>query len=313
MKKLRLGVVGAGYIGELHAGKYSAMGDVDLVGIADINFERAQEMARKYNTNAYDSYSGLVPHVDGLSLTVPTISHFDLGNDILNHGIHLLIEKPITLKPEHADTLIETAKKNHAVLQVGHIERFNPAVIKMESFISRPALIESHRLSAFTKRGTDVDIVLDLMIHDLDIILHIVRSEIKEIDATGMSVISDKIDVASARIAFFGGAVANLTASRVSSESHRVIRVFQPDINISVDCGKRKINLARFASDNRDSADSPSIVYEEEEFPNSDPLNDQIRSFLDAIKNGTTPRVSGVDGRRALAVALDIIDRIKRK
>ena len=313
MKKLRLGVVGAGYIGELHTRKYSAMEDVDLVGIADINFERAREMARKYNTNAYDSYSGLLPHVNGLSLTVPTISHFDLGNDILNHGIHLLIEKPITLKPEDADALIETAKKNHAVLQVGHIERFNPAVIKMESFISRPALIESHRLSAFTKRGTDVDIVLDLMIHDLDIILHIVHSEVKEIDATGMSVISNKIDVASARIAFFGGAVANLTASRVSSESHRVIRVFQPDINISVDCGKRKINLARFASDNRDSTDSPSIVYEEEEFPNSDPLNDQIRSFLDTIKNGTTPRVSGVDGRRALAVALDIIDRIKRK
>ncbi len=313
MEKLRLGVVGAGYIGKLHARKYSAMEDIDLVGIADIDFKRAQEMARKYNTRAYKSYSELVPHVDGLSLTVPTISHFDLGNDILNHGIHLLVEKPITLKPEDADKLIETAKKNHAVLQVGHIERFNPAIIKMESLVSRPIFIESHRLSVFTKRGTDVDVVLDLMIHDLDIILHIVHSEIKEIDAIGMSVISDKIDIANARIIFFDGTVANLTASRVSNESFRVLRIFQADSNISVDYGKRKLNLTQFTRDNKSSAGLPHIVYKEEEFSDSDPLKDQIRSFVEAIKNGTKPKISGVDGKKALAAALNIIDRIKRK
>lgn len=313
MEKLRLGVVGIGYIGELHARKYSCMKDVDLVGVADIDFKRAREMARKYNTNAYKSYSELVPHVDGLSLTVPTISHFELGNDILSHGIHLLIEKPITLKPEDADKLIETAKKHNTILQIGHIERFNPAIIKMESLLSRPIFIESHRLNFFTERGTDVDVVLDLMIHDLDIILHIVHSEIKEIDAIGMPVISDKLDIANARIIFFNGTVANLTASRVSNESLRVIRILQPDNYISVDYGKRKINLTQFSRDNKNSADLPSMVHREDEFSDSDPLNDQIRSFINAIKEGTKPKVSGVDGKKALAVALAIIDQIKIK
>ncbi|HUU40248.1 MAG TPA: Gfo/Idh/MocA family oxidoreductase [Desulfatiglandales bacterium] len=312
MKKLRLGVVGAGYIGELHAQKYSSIEDIDLVGVADIDFKRAQDIAHKYNTKAFRSYTELVPHVDGLSLTVPTVSHFELGNDILNHGVHLLIEKPITLKPEDADRLIETAKKNNAILQVGHLERFNPAIIKMESFISKPLFIESHRLNGFTGRGTDVDVVLDLMIHDLDIILHIVHSEIKEIEATGMPVISDKIDIANARILFANGTAANLTASRVSNKSLRIIQVFQPENYISVDCGKRKISLTQFIVDKKHSTDDiTSMIHKEDEFPDSDPLGDQIRSFVKAIETGTGPKISGVDGKKALSAALIIIDRIK--
>ena len=313
MKKLRLGVVGVGYLGELHAQKYASMEDIDLVGLADINFKRAQEVARKYNTKAYNSHAELLPHLDGLSLAVPTVSHFEIGRDILTHGIHLLVEKPITLKLENADRLIDMAKKNNTVLQIGHIERFNPAVIKMESLLSKPIFIESHRLSFFTKRGTDVDVVLDLMIHDLDIILHIVNSDIKEIDAVGMPVVSDKIDFANVRIIFANGTVANLTASRVSNESLREIRIFQHDKCISVDYGKRKIKVSHFKGDKENLSGLSPAVHIEDEFPDSDPLADQIRSFVEAIANGSEPKVSGVDGKKALAVSLSIINQIKRK
>ena len=303
-QRLRLGVVGVGYLGELHAQKYASMEDIRLVGLADIDFERAQQVARRHNTKAYKSHTELLPNVDGLSLAVPTVSHFAIGHDILTHGVHLLVEKPITLKLEDADRLIETAKRNNTILQIGHIERFNPAVVKMESLLSRPVFIESHRLNFFTERSTDVDVVLDLMIHDLDIILHLVDSEIKEIDAFGMPVMSDKIDIANVRIIFSNGTVANLTASRVSNESLRMIRIFQPDTCISVDYGKRRISVTQLKGDGKDREDS---------FPDSDPLADQIRSFVQAIRKGTEPKVSGVDGKNALAVALSIIDQIKEK
>ncbi len=313
MKKLRLGVVGVGYLGEFHAQKYASMEDIDLVGLTDKNSERAQEMARKYNTKAYNSHTELLSHVDGLSLAVPTVSHFEIGYDILDHGIHLLIEKPITLKLMDADRLIEVAKKNNTILQIGHIERFNPAVIKMESMLSKPLFIDSHRLAFFTNRGTDVDVILDLMIHDLDIIMHIVDSEIKEINAVGMPAVSDKIDIANVRIIFSNGTVANLTASRVSNESLRMIRIFQPDNCISIDYSKRKISVTQFKGSEKDSADIPSLVHKEDEFLDSDPLADQIRSFVETIKTRAEPKVTGVDGRKALAVALSIIDQIKRR
>lgn len=313
MKRLRLGVVGVGYLGELHAQKYASMEDIDLVGIADIDFERAQEVARKHNTKAYNSHSELLPYVDGLSLAVPTVSHFAVGHDILAHGAHLLVEKPITLKLEDADRLIEMAKKNNTILQIGHIERFNPAVVAMESLLSKPIFIESHRLNFFTKRSADVDVVLDLMIHDLDIILHLVNSKIREIDAFGMPVMSDKIDIANVRIIFANGTVASLTASRVSNESLRMIRIFQPNTYISVDYGKRKISITQLKEDRTDLSDPSPLVHREDRFPDSDPLADQIRSFVEAIKKGTEPKVSGVDGKNALAVALSIINQIKRK
>ncbi len=312
-QKLRLGVVGVGYVGELHAQKYASMEDVDLVGLADIDFKRAKEVARKYNTKAYNSHTELLPSVDGLSLAVPTVSHFEIAHDILTHGTHLLVEKPITLKLRDADRLIEMAKERNTILQIGHIERFNPAVVKMESLLSKPIFIESHRLNFFTKRGTDVDVVLDLMIHDLDIILHLVDSEIEEIDAVGMPVMGDNIDIASVRIIFANGTVANVTASRVSNESLRMVRIFQPDNCISVDYGNRKISVTHLEGSGKDSTDGSSLVHREDKFPDSDPLADQIRSFVEAIKGGTEPKVTGVDGKRALAVALCIIDQIKGK
>jgi predicted dehydrogenase len=313
MGRLRLGVVGVGYVGELHAQKYAAMQDIDLVGLADIDFERARDVARKYNTKGYNSHTELLPHVDGLSLAVPATSHYEIGHDILTYGTHMLIEKPITLKLGDADRLIEIAKRNKAILQVGHIERFNPAVVKMGSLLSKPVFIESQRLNSFIKRGTDVDVILDLMIHDLDIVLHLVNSEIEEVDAVGMPVVTDKIDIANVRIIFGNGTVANLTASRVSHESLRMLRILQPDSYISVDYGKRKISVTQIKGDRRNPPNLFPIVHEEEEFPDSDPMADQIRSFVEAIRSGTAPKVSGDDGKKVLAVALSIIDQINRK
>ena len=313
MGRLRLGVVGVGYVGELHAQKYASMEDIDLVGLADIDFQRAKDIAQKYNTKAYSSHTELLPHVDGLSLAVPAASHYEIGHDILTHGTHLLVEKPITLNLGDAERLIEIARKNSTILQIGHIERFNPAVVKMESLVSKPVFIESQRLNFFTNRGTDVDVILDLMIHDLDIVVHLVNSRIEEVEAIGMPVITDKIDIANVRIAFGNGTIANLTASRVSHESLRMTRVLQPDSYISVDYGRRKISVTQIKGDRRNPSDLSPIVHKEEEFPDSDPLADQIKSFVGAIRNGTEPKVSGDDGKKALAVALSIIDQIKRK
>jgi predicted dehydrogenase len=312
MKKVRIGVIGVGYVGELHARKYAAMEAVDLVGVADTDFMRAQEVARRYNTTAYSSHTELLPFLDGASLAVPTVSHFKLGYDMLCHGVNLLIEKPITLNLGEAEKLIEKAKEHRAVLQIGHIERFNPAVMKMETLISNPIFIESHRLNFYTNRSTDVNVVLDLMIHDLDIILHIVDSDIKDIDAIGMPVVSDKIDIANVRIIFSNGTVASVTASRVSSESLRMIRIFQQDSHIALDYGKRKITVTRLNGD-KNLADNSPIIHQEEEFPDSDPLANQLKSFVEAIQTGTEPKVSGTEGMKALAVSLSIIEQITRK
>jgi len=301
-----------GYVGELHAQKYAAMKDVELVGVADTDFMRAQEVARRYNTTAYSSHRELLFFLDCASLAVPTVSHFEIGYEMLSNGVNLLIEKPITLNLEDAEELIKRAKEHGAILQIGHIERFNPAVMKMESLISRPLFIESHRLNFYTNRSTDVDVVLDLMIHDLDIILHIVNSDIKDIDAIGIPVINDKIDIANVRIIFSNGTVANVTASRVSSESLRVLRIFQPDSHISVDYGKRKITVTRLNGEKNLAGSSP-IVHREEEFPNSDPLADQLNSFVASIRKGTEPKVSGAEGMKALAVSLSIIEQITGK
>ena len=204
------------------------------------------------------------------------------------------------------------AREKDLALQVGLIERFNPAVVKMESILNQPVFIESHRMNQFTTRGIDVDVVLDLMIHDLDIILHVVPSEIKEVHAVGMSVITGKTDIANVRIIFENGMVANLTASRVSNKTLRKIRVFQPDAYISVNCAKREISVIRLDSELRGTDDYPQITSDKIKYPDSDPLTDEISSFVNVVMNGSSPVVTGQDGRRALEVALGIIDQIKR-
>jgi len=311
-EKLRVGVIGVGHLGEYHVQKYKAIPTAELVGVVDTDLERANEIARRYGTRVFRERSELLDRVDGVSLVVPTEMHFDVAKDILSKGVHLLIEKPITYKIEPADTLVRMAQEKDLVLQVGLIERFNPAVVKMESLLNQPVFIESHRMNQFTTRGIDVDVVLDLMIHDLDIILHVVPSEVKEVHAVGMSVITGKTDIANVRIIFENGTVANLTASRVSNKTLRKIRVFQPDAYISVNCAKREISVIRLDSELRGSDDYPQMTSDKIKYPDSDPLADEISSFVNVVMNGSSPVVTGQDGRRALKVALGIIDQIKR-
>jgi predicted dehydrogenase len=310
--KLRVGVIGVGHLGEYHLQKYKAMSKAELVGVVDTNPDRAKQISERYGTKTYGHHHELLPLVDAVSLAVPTERHFEVAKDVLSRGIHLLVEKPITYRLEPADTLIQIARKNKLVLQVGLIERYNPAVVKMESLLTSPIFIESHRMNVFTPRGTDVDVVLDLMIHDLDIILHVVPSEVKELHAVGMSVLTDKTDIANVRIIFENGTVGNLTASRVSDKTLRKIRVFQPDAYLAVDCGKREISVTRLDTNLKDANNFPQVTSSKTQFPGSDPLADEIASFVDTVINGSRPVVSGEDGRRALKYALAIIDQIER-
>jgi predicted dehydrogenase len=310
--RLRVAVIGVGHLGEYHVQKYKAIPNVELVGVVDTNPLRLQEIAQRYDVKGYGGHSEVLDLVDAVSLSVPTEKHFEVARDVLSEGVHLLIEKPITYKLEPADTLINMARERGLVLQVGLVERFNPAVIEMKSLLNKPIFFEAHRMNLFTVRGTDVDVVLDLMIHDLDIILSAVKSEVKDVHAVGMRVITDKTDIANVRIIFENGTAANLTASRVSGKMLRKIRVFQPDAYISADCGKRQLTIIRLDNKKRDSNDFPSVTTSKNKHLDTDPLADQISSFVNAVINGSEPVVSGQDGRNALKIALGIIDQIEK-
>ncbi|MDY6878842.1 MAG: Gfo/Idh/MocA family oxidoreductase [Desulfatiglans sp.] len=310
-EKLRVAVIGVGHLGEYHVQKYKDIPDVELVGVVDINQDRVSEISNRYHTRPFGHHEEILGMVDAVSLAVPTETHFQVARDVLSKGVHILIEKPITYNLDHADSLLDLAREKALVLQVGLVERFNPAVVKMASLLNRPTFIEAHRMNLFTARGIDVDVVLDLMIHDLDIILHMVQAEVKEVHAVGMSVITDKTDVANARLIFENGIVANLTASRVSINTLRTIQVFQPDAHISADCHKRTISVVRLNGKAEGLKSPLQFIPEREEFSNSDPLADEIVSFVRVVRNGSDPVVSGQDGRRALNVALGIIDQIE--
>lgn len=310
--RLRVGVIGVGHLGEYHVQKYKALPHVDLVGVVDTNGARAAEISGRYGTPIFPTHHELLALVDAVSLAVPTEMHFEVAKDVLARGVHLLVEKPITYQIEPADTLIRLAHEGSLVLQVGLVERFNPAVVGMESLLTRPVFLESHRMNVFTVRGTDVDVVLDLMIHDLDIILHVVPSEVKELHAVGMSVLTDKTDIANARLIFEDGTVANLTASRVADKPLRKIRIFQPDAYLSVNCLKRELTVTKLDGLLRDVHDFPQVTSKRTHFEGADPLADQIASFVKSVRNGSYPVVSGHDGRRALRYALAIIDQIEK-
>lgn len=310
--RLRVAVIGVGHLGEYHVQKYKAIPNVELVGVVDTNPLRLQEIAQRYDVKGYGGHNEVLDLVDAVSLSVPTEKHFEVARDVLSEGVHLLIEKPITYKLGPADTLINMARERGLVLQVGLVERFNPAVIEMKSLLNKPIFFEAHRMNLFTVRGTDVDVVLDLMIHDLDIILSAVKSEVKDVHAVGMRVITDKTDIANVRIIFENGTAANLTASRVSGKMLRKIRVFQPDAYISADCGKRQLTIIRLDNKKRDSNNFPSVTTSKNKHLGTDPLADQISSFVNAVINGSEPVVSGQDGRNALKIALGIIDQIEK-
>jgi len=310
MTPLRVGVIGVGYLGKFHAEKYARMKDVELVGVVDILAERAERVGTEFGTESFTDHRDLLDQVDAVSVVVPTPLHFPISRDFLEHGVDVLIEKPIAETLEEAEVLIEVAASRGAVIQVGHLERFNPAVVALTNVIDRPLFIESHRLSVFKERGTEVDVVLDLMIHDIDIILSLVKSPLQHIHAAGVPVISPRVDIANARLIFENGCVANVTASRISLKDMRKIRIFQKDTYVSVDYSNQNITVIRKDGQGIDLP-IPGMSMERSTFEKSDALGAELRSFVDAVKTGQAPLVSGHDGRNALRVALDIIQQIE--
>ncbi|MDP2823655.1 MAG: Gfo/Idh/MocA family oxidoreductase [Sulfuritalea sp.] len=305
-KKLRAAVIGVGYLGRFHAQKYAALSGVDLVGVVDVHAETAQRVAKELGVAAFTDYRELLAgaKLDLVSVASTTETHHAVARDFLAAGVHVLAEKPITVTVAQADELIALADAKHLVLQVGHLERFNPAWLAVKDKIKRPVFIEAHRMAPFKARGIDVSVVLDLMIHDLDLILPLVGSPVTDLRASGVSVLTDGIDIANARIEFANGCVANLTASRTSTASLRRLRVFQHHEYISVDFGDRRIGISK----RRDALveGEESIDTETLQQPPGDALMTEIVAFVAAVRDGTQPVVSGREGRDALAIALEI-------
>ncbi len=304
-EKLNVAVIGVGHLGKWHADKYAAADDCNLVAVVDTDLETARSIADKHGAEAVTDYQAILPRVNAISLVVPTSAHFQIARDCLSAGIHCLIEKPITETVAEAQTLIDLAEKNNLVLQVGHIERFNSVMMDIDDMLDQPQFIESSRLAPFTPRATDVSVILDLMIHDIDIILDLIASPIRQINASGISVLSDEIDIANARLEFESGCVANVTASRISRKRERKLRIFQKDAYISADFQEKILAINRKGSTQNENG-FHEITHSEKSYQDTDALNLEVLDFIQAIKTGGKPKVTGEDGKRALETAIEI-------
>jgi predicted dehydrogenase len=302
MSKIKMGVVGVGHIGKEHARIYADLSSCDLVGVFDANLDQAESIAKKYKTKAFHSLEALRDAVDGVSISTPTFAHYDSARVFLSHGKPVLIEKPITDSPEQAWELVRLAKEKNSFIQVGHIERFNPVLAALEQILSKPRFIEAHRLSPYPNRSTDIGVVLDLMIHDLEVILHLVRSPIQSIDAVGVPVLSKGEDIANVRIRFKNGCVANITTSRISPEKMRKIRVFQDDTYLSLDYQNQSGEVYRKIDG--------KIVRDKVQVQKEEPLKLELTSFVDCVHLKQVPKVSGEQGAVALEVAMQITEQI---
>lgn len=311
MTNIKTAVVGVGYLGKFHVEKYALLPQSELVAVCDINGELCQQKAQEFNVEPIDDYQSLVGKVNAVSIAVPTPQHHKVARFFLNNGIHVLLEKPITTTIEQADNLIAAAKANQVILQIGHLERFNNAVKAVEPSLSNPRFIESSRLAPFKLRGSDVNVVLDLMIHDIDIIQSMVRSEINRISANGASVLTPYIDIANARIEFVNGCVANVTASRINFKTERRMTIFQHDSYIVLDLDHKNI-VVHHKGTQEMFPGIPEIIREKHSFDKGDALKDQIAAFLNSIINNEAPVVSGEDGKRALSTALEITLIVRR-
>ncbi|HXX43017.1 MAG TPA: Gfo/Idh/MocA family oxidoreductase [Chthoniobacterales bacterium] len=302
MKKVRVGVVGVGHIGSNHARLYSEIPAADLTAIYDIDLSRAQAVAEKYGATAAKSLEEFAQFVDAASIATPTNTHYQSALRLVQLGKHLLIEKPIAENTGHASELADLATQNRLVLQVGHVERFNPVLSALEARLSHPRFIEAHRLSPYPDRSTDIGVVLDLMIHDLEIILHLVRSRVQNVDAVGVPVLSRGEDIANARIRFENGCVANITSSRISPERMRKIRVFQEDAYLSLDYEKQSGEIYR--------REAGKITRDKVEVERGEPLRRELASFIECAATGREPRVSGYQAAAALELAVEITKRV---
>ncbi len=309
MGKIRAAVIGVGYLGRFHAQKYAQLDTCDLVAVVDARDEVRRQVATELNTTAVGDYRELLGQVDAVSVVTPTPAHFAIAEAFLAAGAHVLVEKPITETPDQARALIALAKEKRRILQVGHLERFNAAVLAADPHVRDPRFMECVRLAPYKERGTDVNVVLDLMIHDIDLIQSLVRSEIVSIDAIGTPVFSGEIDIANARIRFANGCVANTTASRVSLKTERKLRIFEQAAYMSVDLQQKILTLIR-KRDGAPQAGQLPVNIEEANFAQGDALKSEIESFLDCIRNDKDPIVSGEDGLRALETAIRITEQV---
>jgi len=309
VKKIKVGVVGVGYLGQFHAEKYAKMEDAELVGVVDINVTRAKEVAKRHRTQPLFHHSDLFHKVQAVSIAVPTLLHHSITKDFLLQGIDVLLEKPITGALEEADELIELGESKGLIFQVGHLERFNGAFSASQGLVQNPLYLESHRLSPFPGRGTDVSVVLDLMIHDIDITLSLMDSKVDQIHAVGIPLLTSHSDIANARIEFENGFAAHLTVSRVSKEKTRRTRIFLSQGTLTLDYLAQKASFSKRVT-HLEKDEISEIVTEEIPVTKVDSLEAEIHSFLQSVRERKKARVSGRDGRRALEVALQIIQKI---
>jgi predicted dehydrogenase len=309
MSKIRAAVVGVGYLGRFHAQKYAQLPGCELIAVVDGRAEVRDAVAAEVKTRGLSDYRELLGQVDAVSVVTPTPAHFEIADAFLAAGAHVLVEKPITETPQQARALIATAAKGKRILQVGHLERFNSAILAAEPHLSTPRFIECQRLAPFKERGTDVNVVLDLMIHDIDLVQSLAGSEIVSIDAVGTPVFSGEIDIANARIRFANGCVANTTASRVSLKTERKLRIFEDAAYISLDLQQKILTLIR-RKEGTPLAGQLPVSIEEANLEQGDALKSEIEAFLECIRNDRKPIVSGEDGLRALETAIRITEQV---
>jgi len=319
---VKVGVIGVGYLGRFHALNYIQIPGVRLVGVYDQNYQRAVEVAKEANCQPYADFHALLDEVEAVSLAVPTDRHGPLGIEILERGIHCLIEKPITDTIEEADALIRTAKANGAILQVGHVERFNPAMRVLSGLDLQPRFIEAHRLAPFNPRGTEVSVILDLMIHDIDIVLHFIPFPVVDIRANGVAVVSDSVDIASARLEFENGSVAHLTASRISQKKMRRMRLFQKDTYIGIDFLEKYTEIYTLSSVSQEKdmvlldeigigSQKKYVLYKRPKVPETGGLYAELEAFVQTIRGENPPAVTGEEARAALSVAMQILNHME--
>lgn len=321
MEKLKIGVIGTGHLGRIHTKLWSEYEAVELIGIYDANYARNEEIAKEFNTQAFESEIALIQECDALTIAVPTSLHYDIAMKCLHNGKHCLIEKPITENYSRAVELIEKAKSQNLLIQVGHVERFNPVIAAIKKYDINPMFIEAHRLSQFKPRATDVSVIHDLMIHDIDILLWLIKSDVTSIDANGVGVLTDTIDIANARLKFANGAVANITASRISANPMRKMRIFQKNAYISLDFGNQNVEIFRLGEDapadamaipatmlgNLDDAlKNKNIIYEKPAVTNSNAIAEEQKAFTNAIMNNTPSAVGAYEASQALKIAEEI-------
>ncbi len=320
---IKIGVLGSGHLGKIHIDCINHISDFQLVGFYDSDPDKVKEVSQELHIKPFNSYETLLNFVDAIDIVTPTISHYDCAVSALKKSKHVFIEKPITNTVEQAANLIKLSQEANVKVQVGHVERFNPAFTAAKSFINNPMFIETHRLAQFNPRGTDVPVILDLMIHDIDIILSTVKANIKKINASGVAIVSDTNDITNARIEFDNGCVANLTASRISMKNMRKSRFFQKDAYISVDFLNKKTEIVKIKNvtgtvnplaitiDLGKEKGRKEIYFEKPQIKPNNAIKDELISFYDAIINNSTPLVSIEDGYNALNVAYKIIEKMK--